>query len=491
MTQPARRRHAPRARHAAPRAAWRRVVTALLTTIAVVLVAGSVTAFVAYQKLNGNIHHVDVSSLLNEKDRPKRVVEDAKAKNILVMGSDKRSGKNAINVEGQRSDTTILVHLAADRKSAVAVSIPRDTMVPIPECQRDDGTTVPAQTVAMFNSAFSEAGPACTIATVEKLTDIRIDNYVVVDFNGFKDMVDALHGVRICLPHAVNDPQSHLDLPAGTHTVRGRQALAYVRTRHGLGNGSDLSRIDRQQAFIGSMVSKVKSKGILLQPTTLYSFLSAATKSLTTDFNGLRDMVGLARDVRGLPRKDLTFLTIPNEPWVQDPNRVQLKKSAAGVWRALRFDQPLPGSGVTPTSSPSASSTPSGPPLVTPPERISVTVLNGSGIEGAASQVAEKLTAEGFNVVSVGNADRSDYTTTEVRHDPAYDESGRTLGAAIQGSEVTEDISLGSTLTVVVGSDSHQVVPVEVTGSTATPEPTETLQTRSAAQNICKVDDGS
>ncbi len=484
MPHSARRRHAPRARHAARRAGWRRALTAVLTTLAVLLVAGSVTAFVAYQRLDGNINRVKVDSLLNPKERPAKVAEDPKAANILVMGSDKRKGKNALNVAGQRSDTTILVHLAADRKSATAVSIPRDTMVPMPECTREDGTVVAARSLEIFNEAFSAAGPACTIATVEKLTKIRIDNYVVVDFTGFKDMVDALGGVRVCLPYAVSDPQSHLDLSAGTHTVRGRQALAYVRTRHGIGDGSDISRIDRQQAFIGSMVSRVKNKGLLLRPDRLYNFLAAATNSLTTDFGGLKDMAGLAQEVRGIPTKDVTFLTAPNEPWTENPNRVQLKPSADAVWRALRFDQPLPGKGPQPTAGPTATATPSGPPLVTPPERISVTVLNGSGVKGAASDLAAQLTAKGFTVVGVGNADRS-YSTTTVLHDPAYDESGRTLGASLPGSVVQEDVTLGSTLTVVVGTDSPSVVPVEVSGSTSSPEPTETLETRSADQNIC------
>jgi LCP family protein required for cell wall assembly len=481
----ARRRHAPRARHAARRALWRRVLTVMATVLAVLLVGGTATAFVAYRHFNGNINKVLLSEkLLPSKDRPAVVAEDPKAKNILVMGSDKRKGKNALNVAGQRSDTTILVHLAADRKSATAVSIPRDTMVPIPSCTRDDGTVLAAQSVQMFNEAFAAAGPACTIKTVETLTKIRIDNYVVVDFTGFKDMVDALGGVRVCLPYAVNDPQSHLNLSAGTHTVKGQQALAYVRTRHALGNGSDLSRIDRQQAFIGSMVSRVKNKGLLLRPDRLLGFLGAATNSLTTDFGSLRDMAGLAQDVKSLPTKDVTFLTAPTEAYPPDHNRVQLKPSADTVWRALRFDRPLPGKEPKPTSSPSSSDTPSGPPLVTAPERVSVTVLNGSGVEGAAGALAAKLTADGFNVIGVGNADRT-YSTTTVLHDPAYDESGRTLGAAITGSLVQEDISLGSTLTVVVGTDSPTVVPVEVSGSTSSPEPTETLVTRTAAQNIC------
>jgi LCP family protein required for cell wall assembly len=477
-------RHATSARHAAPRARWRRVLTGVLVVVLLILGAGSVTAFVAYQKLNGNINHVDVSSLLGpNKERPQKVAEDPKAENILVMGSDKRSGKNAANIAGARSDTTIVLHLAADRKSATLVSIPRDSMVPLPSCTKQNGTVVPAQSIAMFNSAFSEAGPACTIKTVEKLTKIRIDHYIVVDFSGFRTMIDALGGVKVCLPHAVNDPQSHLDLAAGTHTVHGRQALAYVRTRHGLGDGGDLSRITRQQAFISSMVKKVKSTGVLLRPDRLYSFLSAATSSLTTDFSSLRSMVSLAQDVKGLPTKDVTFLTIPNEPWPQDINRVQWKKSAGPVWRSLRFDQPLPGRGPAPTAT--ASATTSGPPLVTAPEKVSVQVLNGSGVKGAASRLAEQLNAVGFNVVGVGDAPHTGYTTTTVLHDPAYDESGRTLGAAIPGSTVTADASLGSTLQVIVGTDSPTAVAVHVAGSTSTPEPTEALQTRQASDSIC------
>ncbi|MGH8894956.1 MAG: LCP family protein, partial [Actinomycetes bacterium] len=422
---------------------------------------------------------------------PKKVAEDeAKVPtNILLMGSDKRVGDAALNVGGERSDTTILLHLAADRQSAVMVSIPRDSVVDVPECLREDGSTIPARDAQMFNSAFSEGGAACTIRTVEALTNIRIDHHVVIDFRGFKDMVNALGGVKVCVPYDVTDSKSHLNLRAGTQTVKGQQALAYVRTRHGLGNGSDLSRIDRQQAFLGSMVSKVRSTGLLLRPDRLYNFLAAATKSITTDpeLGSLNELRKLAQDVKGLDTKDVTFVTVPNEPYALDPNRVQFKDSADQLWRSLRFDQPLPGKEPKPTSS--ASPSVDGPPLVTPPENVSVTVLNGSGIAGEASRVAKELSAAGFNVVGVGNADNAaggSHATTTVSHDPAYDESGRTLGAAIAGSTVTEDLSLGSTLVVVVGADRPVASSVEVTGSTASPAAEETIVSRSADDDICK-----
>lgn len=488
MQSTAARRHAPHARHAARTRPLKRILSALAVVVAVLLVTATTTAFVAYYRLNGNITSQDVDRMLGT-DRPAKVAEkaaDREAQNILLMGSDKRKAGIGSAVEGERSDTTILLHVAADRSSAVMVSIPRDSIVDIPECTREDGTTVPAQPSQMFNAAFSEGGAACTIRTVESLTDIRIDHHVVVDFSGFKDMVNALGGVPVCVPYAVTDSKSHLDLKAGTQTVKGQQALAYVRTRSALGNGSDLSRIDRQQAFLGSMVTKVRSTG-LLRPDRIYNFLAAATSSLTTDpgLANLNSLRKLAQDVKGIDTKDVTFVTVPNEPYPADPNRVQFKASAGALWDALRFDQALPGK----EKKPSATASPTtGPPLLTAPEAIRVQVLNGSGVRGEAGRVARELTAAGFNVVGVGDATDvppGGLPTTTVSHDPAYDESGRTLGAAVSGSTVTEDIRLGATLVVVVGADSPAVVPVEVLGSTASPAAEETLSTRSADDDIC------
>jgi LCP family protein required for cell wall assembly len=459
-----------------------------VVVLGLLAVTGTASALVAYYRLNGNITQDDVSGLIGS-DRPSKVANPDEPKapeNILLIGSDKRKGEaaNNPNVAGQRSDTTILLHIAADRKSAVGVSIPRDTIVDIPGCQRPDGTTVPARPAQMFNDAFSQGGAACTIKTVEAITDIRIDHHVVIDFSGFRGMVNALGGVEICLPKDVNDPQSHLDLKAGTQTVKGREALAYVRTRHGLGNGSDIERIDRQQAFLSSMISKIKSNGLLLRPDRLLRFLDSATKSITTDpeLGDLNALRKLATDVKGIDTKDVTFLTAPNRPYPTNPNRVELKPSAESVWNALRYDQPLPGKRkATATPTP----TTSGPPLVTAPEKVRVQVLNGSSTAGEATRVAEALTAQGFQVVGVSNAARRDHSTTTVLHDPAYDESGRTLGAALPGATVTVDASLGSTLQVIVGSDAPQVSPVDVTGSTASPAPEETFKTRSASQDIC------
>ncbi len=453
------------------------------------VVTGSAGAFVAWYRLGNNVGVLDVSGQLDPKERPAKVAEDARAQNILVIGSDQRDGKAALKVSGQRSDTTIVLHLAADRESAVLVSIPRDSMVEIPACQREDGSMT-SPTTQRFNTAYSLGGTACTIRTVEKLTKVRIDHHIVVNFAGFKDMVNALDGVEICLPEDVDDPKSHLQLEAGRHKVQGQQALAYVRTRTGLGNGSDLSRIDRQQAFLSSMVKKASSSRLLLRPDRLFRFLDAGTKSLTTDpgLAGLGDLRELASSVRGLKTQDVSFVTVPNGTNPEDPNTVVWKPSADDVWRALRFDRPLPGKEKgTPSASPSGSpsATPTGEPLKTAPEQIRVQVLNGSGEAGAASKLAQRLEAAGFQVTGVGDADRRDYATTRVLHDPAFDESARTLGAALKGAEVLQDVSLGSTLVVVVGQDDPRVTPVEVEGSTSSPRPEESIKSRSADQDIC------
>jgi LCP family protein required for cell wall assembly len=460
-------------------------VTAVVVTFAVLLVTGSVGAFVTYYRLDNNIASQDLSGLL--EDRPEVIAEgDQKPRNILLIGSDQRQGNAAEKIQGARSDTTILLHLAADRESAVLVSIPRDSIVDIPGCKRSDGTRTSPQT-ARFNSAYSLAGPACTIRTVEKLTDIRIDHHVVIDFRGFRHMVDALDGVEICLPERVDDDKSALHLDAGRQTVRGADALAYVRTRYELGDGSDLSRIDRQQAFLASMVKKVSSRGLLLRPDRLLSFLDAATKSITTDpgLASLNDLRKLAQSVQDMDTDAVTFVTVPTMANPADGGNTVIFRAAEAeaLWTSLRFDRPLPGQ--ESKARRGTASPPTGPPLQTPPERIRVEVLNGSGVPGEATRLAERLQAEGFQVTRVGTADRADYGTTTVSHDPAYDESGRTLHAALAGSNLQVDPGLSNTLVVVVGTDEPKVVPVRVVGSTASPDPETTITTRSADEDIC------
>jgi LCP family protein required for cell wall assembly len=316
--------------------------------VAVVVVGAVGVGWAAYEKLNANITSDDDAAAelaRYEKERPTSLVRDAQ--NILLIGSDSRSGdgnrKYGRDSGTERSDTTILLHLAADRRSATAVSLPRDLMVDVPSCRRPDGTrTEPV--FAMFNSAFEVGGSACTIRTVEKLTNIRVDHHMVVDFHGFKDMVDAVDGVEVCLKEPIDDKAAKLKLPAGKVVLNGEQALGYVRVRKSIGDGSDTDRMDRQQRFLGALVNKVRSNDVLLNPTKLYPVLDAATSSLTTDpgLASLRGLYDLVRGMRNIATEHVQFLTVPRTPYVYNANRDQLvEPEAAKLFARLRSDEPV------------------------------------------------------------------------------------------------------------------------------------------------------
>nr|WP_180218281.1 LCP family protein [Streptomyces albus] len=321
---------------------------AALAASALVL-AVAATGWTLFQRLEGNIRtDTGTAQALGpyEKERPTPAAGTSEARNILLLGSDNRGGGNGEwgRDEGsQRSDTAILLHLAADRRGATAMSIPRDLMVDIPACGRPDGSTSRAQ-FAQFNWAFQTGGAACAIRTVEKMTDIRIDHHLVVDFRGFTKIVDAVGGVEVCLAEPVHDREAKLDLPAGRQTLNGEDALGYVRARHGLGNGSDTQRIERQQGFLGSLVKKVRSDGVLLNPARAYPVLDAATSSLTADsgLDSLTELYELARSVRDIPQHDIHFLTVPRQPYELDNNRDQLVRPAADqLFAQLREDRPV------------------------------------------------------------------------------------------------------------------------------------------------------
>ncbi|MEU3693889.1 LCP family protein [Streptomyces narbonensis] len=314
---------------------------------AVVLIAAAV-GWWFYRKLDGNIT-TDTTAATElrkyEKERPAAGV--TAARNILLIGSDTRTGegnrKYGRDKGTERSDTTILLHLSAEKSSATAVSLPRDLMVTIPSCTKADGTRTREQ-FAQFNFAFEFGGTACTIRTVEKLTGIRVDNHMVIDFRGFKKMVDAVDGVEVCLKEPVDDRDAKLKLPAGRQTLRGEQALGFVRARKSIGNGSDTERMDRQQQFLGALVNKVQSDGVLLNPTKLYPVLDAATKAITTDpgLDSLRDLYDLARAMRAVPTEKVQFLTVPRRPYTYNANRDELVQPAASqLFRQLREDKPV------------------------------------------------------------------------------------------------------------------------------------------------------
>jgi len=324
------------------------VARVLVSTVVVLALATGLGVVFLYRHLNGNLEVLDPSAQLS--DRPEKVdVEGPREPlNVLVMGSDTREGEgnNIDNLtgDGERSDTTILVHLAADRQRAYGISIPRDLLVDRPDCTTADGETIPGATGQMWNTAFALGGPACTIQQFEQITGLRLDHFVVVDFAGFRGMVDAIGGVEMCIPEDIVDPAHGINIEAGTRKLKGYEALNYVRERYVIGDGSDLGRMKRQQAFVASMAHQVVSAGTLARPDRLIRFLNSATKSLTVD-PGLKNVVKIAElglQFEGIGLDDIQFLTIPVIAAPSDPNRLAWKEPEAGqIWAKLRNDQPL------------------------------------------------------------------------------------------------------------------------------------------------------
>ncbi|UFQ18064.1 MULTISPECIES: LCP family protein [Streptomyces] len=312
-----------------------------------VVVLGGTGLGVVYFKLNGNIKGVDINAALGT-DRPEDI--DNGSQDILVLGSDSRSGKNAKYGKDEgaaRSDTAMIVHVYKGHQKASVVSIPRDTLISRPACETDDGRTDPGGQRQMFNTAYEVGGPACAVKTVEKMSGIRMDHYLEVDFTGFKKLIDTLGGVDITTKKAIRDKDSHLDLDAGRHTLDGEQALGLVRTRHGVGDGSDLGRIQLQQAFIKALLDQVKDVGVFGNPKKLYDLANDATSAVTTDsdLNDVKSLAGFAGGLKGIGAGDMKMVTMPIQYDPADPNRVlPLEEADQQVWDALRADRPIPKS---------------------------------------------------------------------------------------------------------------------------------------------------
>jgi LCP family protein required for cell wall assembly len=316
-------------------------------TAAGIVVLGGTGAGYLYFKLNGNLRSVDIDHALGA-DRPQKV--DNGSENILVLGSDTRSGSNKALGGGTddgsaRSDTAMIVHVYEGHKKASVVSIPRDTLIDRPHCTDTDGRTHRAASGVMFNSAYTTGGAACAVKTVESITGIRMDHYLEVDFSGFRKLVDELGGVEVTTTKNIDDPDSHLDLAAGTHRLDGKQALGLVRTRHGVGDGSDLGRIQLQQAFVKALLNQVKDIDLFGNPKKLYDLADTATKTVTTDsgLGSVNELMSFASGLKGISSRDMTMVTMPVRYDPADPNRVLVQKTKAElVWDALEHDRPIP-----------------------------------------------------------------------------------------------------------------------------------------------------
>ncbi|MFI6440802.1 LCP family protein [Streptomyces sp. NPDC050759] len=286
-------------------------------TMAFVLVAGATTGYFYLKHLEGNVGTTDVG------DAAASNFSKDEAFNILIIGTDKRTGEGNEGYGDAGSvghaDTNILLHVSKDRTNATALSIPRDLIVDIPDCEtkQEDGseTVVAGQEDVRFNKSLGEKGrdAGCTMRTVEAATGIKPDHFVMADFNAVKTLTTAVDGVEVCVEKAVDDKQSKLVLPAGKSKVEGERALAFVRTRHAFGNKGDLDRIKAQQQFLGSLMRKMTSGDTLTSPTKLLKLAEAATNALTVDkaIGKVGTLKDIALELKKVPTKNISFMTIP------------------------------------------------------------------------------------------------------------------------------------------------------------------------------------
>ncbi|CAL9304394.1 LCP family glycopolymer transferase [Streptomyces sp. SudanB66_2053] len=286
-------------------------------TVAFLVLATGVGGYLYLEHLNDNITSVSDDGASTGGFKKDQAI------NILLIGTDKRTGAGNEGYGDKGSeghaDTTILLHVSKDRSNATALSIPRDLIVDIPDCptQQEDGSekVIPGSIGARFNTSLGQGGrtPSCTMRTVTELTGIKPDNFMVADFNAVKTLTSAVGGVEVCLGKDINDPDSHLNLPKGTHRIEGEQALAFVRTRHSVGLGGDLSRIELQQQFLSSLMRELKSNDTLTSPSKMIKLAEAGTEALTVDsqLNSIDKLKDLGMELGKLNVKNLTFATVP------------------------------------------------------------------------------------------------------------------------------------------------------------------------------------
>ncbi|MEP7022738.1 MAG: LCP family protein [Actinomycetota bacterium] len=434
-----------------------------------------------YFKLRGewdSIGHVTVNTHALGK-RPPSYKDDL---NILLIGSDTRTGQNAKiggQDPGQRSDTVMVVHIAPGRHRVVVMSIPRDTVVPVLACPSGGGS--PGQAAApgaveRINATFAAGGPTCLWKTVEQETGIRINHFAELDFVGFEKVINSVGGVEVCLPHAVNVPLAGLHLPAGRQKIKGAQAIAFWRAREGLGLSDDPQRIQRDQFLMASLVQGIEHSNLLGSPSRVLSVISDVASSLTLDMDQ-RTLLSTAISLRGVSPKSVQFVTSPFEAYPGNPNvELQFSQPAADqMFSALAHDKTLPKT----RKSKRKTAPPAGPAA-----NVATTVLNGTQTPQLAATTAAKLTTRGFNVAGSGDA-TAPATTSVVEYPSTADLAAAKALKAQLGSaaalQLDPSIAAG-TLTLILGSNFTALRP---TGSSGTGKLTKTFGGIAGSANVC------
>jgi LCP family protein required for cell wall assembly len=444
--------------------------------LALALAGGSLAAYAKYRSVWDGIKRIDVSADLSTKLPP----VDPNAQNILLIGSDSRAGVNgqiggSAGISGARSDTIMLLHVAPGAHQVAVISIPRDSVVPILSCTPEDGTpgqtAEPSYDIEQINATFAYGGPGCLWKTIEQTTGIHINDFVELTFSGFENVIDALHGVTVCLPEAVDDPVSGLNLSAGVHHVYGREALAFWRTREDLGLGDDPQRIQRDQFLMASLVQGIEHSGLLTSPSKMLTVIDTLTSNhyLTTDSGlSVTAMLRLGEALRGISVGSVQFVTVPwttytgDAQWISasetpsygNVNWVQwVQPQANNLFTAIAHDARLPkNQPVNPVK----------------PADIKVRVLNGTSRAGLATTTAASLRARGFHVVGqAADAPSQSYTTTVIQYAGAAElPAAQTLASLFSKAKLVPDAHLkNATLHVILGSSFTALNPATASSS--------------------------
>ncbi|MFE6853235.1 LCP family protein [Streptomyces sp. NPDC057674] len=440
-------------------------------TMALVLVGGATGAYVLYNKLDGNIDVVDPVGVESKG------FLKGEAFNVLIIGTDKRTGEGnsgyGDNNSPGHADTTILFHVSKDRTNATALSIPRDLMTTIPECQtrQPDGQilTIPGQRQARFNVSLGQDGrdPGCTMRTVKELTGLTVDHFMMVDFNAVKELTSAVGGVKVCVEKAVDDPKSHLKLPAGESVIEGEKALAFVRTRSSFGNKSDLDRIKVQQQFLGSMIRQMKSNETLTSPTKLYDLAQAATDALTVDkgIGSLGKLQDLAGELSGIDTKNIAFATLPVIDNPDEPKPITVvphPTQAPQLFAAMQADTSLTEVKKKQQDAKNAQAQAQAKLLQGARAEavdVRVDVFNGSGITGAAQSTINWLQNEEGVTRSTNKSNAPEKAAkTTLTYAPNQADQARKLAdmmglAATALKPGTQDAAEREPMTLVLGAD--------------------------------------
>ncbi|HEV7453157.1 MAG TPA: LCP family protein [Pseudonocardiaceae bacterium] len=450
----------------------RRIGKALVAAVACLVFLVTATGWAVTQWLDGQLR--DVHAL----DPHSAAITDAEAQrgdeNVLLVGSDSRIGAQpgdgvggTVEVEGARSDTVMVAHLPADRSRAVIVSFPRDLQIQRPRCDVWDpvsgsytGRMDAGASVAKLNTAYQVGGPLCATKVVQELSGLAVTRFVGVGFPGFRSMVDAVGGVRICVERPLKDGELGTIIPQrGYTTISGTTALNYVRARHVAGDPtSDYGRIARQQYFLSALVRQVLSPGVLLNPAKVRALITAVAANTVGENIGASALLTLAQSVQGLDPANVTFVTVPTTGSANKYGNEELRvRDAAALFRAIIDGSPLPGeqsaSNQLPRNQqpPSPNSSPAAP-AIREARDVRVRVLNGSGIVGAATRASRALRADGFSVLAVGKT-RQRVDTTMIRYPPDQEAEALTLLATVPQAVLQVDQRLTGSVVLVVGPD--------------------------------------